>query len=416
MIMACIQGHLSEERIRHALARVQAKHPILRSLVVDEDDRPWFALQASPPPIPLRIMDRSDESSWVNISTDELLDRFDGPRQPLARLLWLRGDADSELVLVCHHVICDGRSLVTLLREILLLCDQPDHDIGSYSVLTSLEDVVPAEILTDRRLQRSMRHKVALLKGLLWLARPLLRRPGATPAYGVYGKVYRNFWILDADASRLLLARCKKEGVSAFAAISVAFMLAFRMIRGVKDDKQFVGSVDLRRHLPGLKADSLFATAGTVALSLGKTKLPEDGLAEAGFWTLARALKADMTQKIQRMGPSACTRLLGLEHLHDVYDRIVAYGLSKQAGRLVTLSYLGRMDIAENYRHFHLRAVCGISGMLEPTPANLLVISSFAGRFDFSLASDEQSLPYAQAVQIKEKAMAMLSVYAAATE
>jgi hypothetical protein len=151
-------------------------------------------------------------------------------------------------------------------------------------------------------------------------------------------------------------------------------------------------------------------------LSLGKTKLADGDLDEAGFWALARMVKADMTQKVERQGPSTCTRLLGLEHLHDVYDRIVAYGSSKRGGRLVTVSYLGRMDIAEDYRNFHLRAVCGVSGMLEPTPANLLVISSFAGRFDFSLASDEQSLPYAQAMQIKEKAMALLSLYAAAAQ
>jgi hypothetical protein len=46
--------------------------------------------------------------------------------------------------------------------------------------------------------------------------------------------------------------------------------------------------------------------------------------------------------------------------------------------------------------------------MMAPTPANVIAIYSFVGQFHFSLASDESSLPYAQALQIKERATATL--------
>ncbi|MGH8033497.1 MAG: condensation domain-containing protein [Luteimonas sp.] len=411
MIMACIRGHIAEDRMHQALARVQAKHPILRSLIVSEVGRPWFELQASPPPIPLRVLERQSSDAWIDASTHELLQRFDGNQQPLARLAWLRGEDESELVLICHHAVCDGLSLVTLLREILLLCDQPDRDIGSYSTLDTFEDLVPAEVLTDRRLQRKIRRNAALLKAFLWFARPLVRQPDPDHPYGVYGKVYRNFWALDDLASRALLERCKAEGVSAFIAISVSIMLAFRAVRGAKGAKKFQGSVDLRRYLPGLKADSLFPTSATVPLSLGRT--PDGGSAEADFWALTRMVKADMTQKIGRLGPTVYARLLALERLHGSYGQMLALGVSRPAERPVTLSYLGRLELAEDYHDFRLQAIRGISGMLEPSPANLLAISSFAGRFEFSLGSDEHSLPHEQAVQIQEKAMAMLHSYTA---
>src|SRR5258708_34968778 len=92
----------------------------------------------------------------------------------------------------------------------------------------------------------------------------------------------------------------------------------------------------------------------------------------------------------------------------DAYGRMGIDEKSKGAGRQVSLSYVGKLALAQNYRDFRLQEVCDISAMMEPTPANLIVIYSFAGQFHFSLASDESSLPYAQALQIKEQVTATL--------
>jgi hypothetical protein len=46
--------------------------------------------------------------------------------------------------------------------------------------------------------------------------------------------------------------------------------------------------------------------------------------------------------------------------------------------------------------------------MVSPTPANTVVLSSFAGEMEFAIVSDEQSLPHAQALSIKQRAMEIL--------
>jgi hypothetical protein len=46
--------------------------------------------------------------------------------------------------------------------------------------------------------------------------------------------------------------------------------------------------------------------------------------------------------------------------------------------------------------------------MISPTPANTVVISSFAGRLELAIVSDEQSLPPAQAMAIRRRAMDLL--------
>jgi hypothetical protein len=313
-------------------------------------------------------------------------------------LIWLRGEAESELLLVCSHAICDGRSLLTLLHEILLLCDRPDADIGSPTSLNAIEEIFPAKLWADRGLQRRIRWKAAVVKRLLRFAR-------SRPAW-IYGKIYRSLWTLDEQASQLLVARSKAEGVSVFAALGLAFMLAFRVVCGGRHLEKFEAPVDIRRFLPDLRTDSLFAIAPTITLSLRKLRGVDPVASD--FWTLARALKTDMDRKIDGLDSTVYDNFLGMEHMHDAYDRMVVYAQSKRAGQQVSLSYVGKLDLAQNYRDFRLQEICDISAMMEPTPANLIVIYSFAGQFHFSLASDESSLPYAQALQIKEQVTATL--------
>jgi len=246
-------GALKEGRLRQALAHIQAKHPLLRCVIEDVDGRPHFVLQDRPTPIPLRITERRNDDDWVEVSMHESLQRFDGSRQPLARLIWLRGEAESELLLVCSHAICDGRSLLTLLHEILLLCDRPDADIGSPTSLNAIEEIFPARLWADRGLQRRIRWKAAVVKLLLRFAR--------SGRGWTYGKIYRSLWTLDEQTSQLLVARCKAEGVNLFAALSAASMLAFRAVCGERRLEKFEAPVDIRRFLPDLRERQPFLGA-----------------------------------------------------------------------------------------------------------------------------------------------------------
>lgn len=393
-----ISGEITEQQIRQALARIQEKHTVLRCLVVQKGGRPWFVQQEQPAPVPLRMIPRQTENDWLEVATLESLKRFDGSRGPLARVVWLRGETVSELLLICSHALCDGRSLMTLLREILLLCDQPDADIGDPTTLNSLDEVFPKEVLTDRHLQRRIRWKAAG-------AKLMLRLPRRATAW-TYGKVYRCLWTLDEQASQLLVARCKAENTNVFAALGLSCMLAFRDACGPKHIERFEAPVDFRRYLPNLRSDSLFAIAPTITLSLQELRNTAPG--PAGFWEMARALRGRMSRKVEKLKSTVFPLFLGIEHLHDVYDRMAVYAQSKRAGRKVSLSYLGRVDGEQNYQKFRLMEICDISAMMTPTPANLIAIYSFDGRFYFSLSSDESSLPYAKALEIKEQIISTL--------
>lgn len=402
VLPATLSGTLDETRLRLALDRVQARHAVLQSLVEHgADGQPWFVQQDAPPPITLRIIERQGEDDWQERARLECEQLFDGAREPLVRLVWLRGDGRHDLLLSCHHCICDGLSAVGLLRDILTVCGRPDARLGPRFDLQSGAEVVPPEAKNNRWLQRRASLKAALFKGFI-----RLQRIGAPVSYG---PAYTQRWAIEATAVQALVRRAKQADVGVFAALCTAFMLACWSVRGTRGVEKFVAPVDARRYLPALQGGALFTMAPTVRLGFGGRK-PRD----ADFWVLARALHEDMRRQVERLGPTVHEQLLGLERLHPLFDRLVAYSRSKRSGGGLSLSYLGRLDdSSRDEGGIRLEAIHAPSALLEPTPASLITIVGFAESLDLALISDESSLPSAQATQIRQLAMELLQAAAA---
>jgi hypothetical protein len=97
-----------------------------------EDGQPYFVFDENPPKIPVRVVKRHDEEDWQTITKEEWKRPFDMDNGPLARMVWIKSDEVSELLLVSHHCACDGASLVAIYKELLLLIDQPDLQVTPY--------------------------------------------------------------------------------------------------------------------------------------------------------------------------------------------------------------------------------------------------------------------------------------------
>jgi Condensation domain len=398
-------GELDEGQLRQALARVQAKHALLRCVIEEAAGGPRFVLLERPAPIPLRIVERSGEDDWQTEARREWVAPFNASCEPLARFVWLRGGEVNELLLVGHHCICDGQSGINLVRECLSAYDQQEQDLGAYDALGAIEDIVPAALLENRRFQRRVRWKAGILRLTLFLKQRDSKPPGPriTPE-----QMYFHRWNIGDATALELTARCKSEGVTLLSAVSVAFMQAFRDVRGAKGLSKTCTMVNARRFLPEMRADAMFGLAPGVALRAKGLPPPQD-MSASGFWARARVIKADLTRRIDRLGAGLYDNLVGLESLHDKYARLVAYFESAPAVRNLTLSNLGRLHLRQQYRSFRLERVYSPLVMVSPTPANTVVISSFAGQMEFAIISDEQSLPYAQALAIRRRAMEILS-------
>jgi hypothetical protein len=400
-----VLGELDEGRMRQALARVQSKHPLLRCVIEETAGSPRFVLLDRPAPIPLRIVERTGEDDWQTEARREWVAPFDASREPLVRLVWLRAGEVNELLLVGHHCICDGHSGINLVRELLSAYDQPEQDLGAYDALGAIEDIMPAALLENQRFQRRVRRKAGMLRLILFLKRRGSNAPGPRISSD---QIYFHRWNSGNTAALELTERCRLEGVTVLAAVSVAFMQAFRDVRGAKGLSKTCTMVNARRFLPEMRADAMFGLAPGVALRTKGLPPPRD-MSAGSFWLRAKAIKADLTRRIDRLGAGLYDNLAALERLHDKYARLVAYFESAPAVRNVTLSNLGRLDLPQQYRSFRLERIYSPLVMVSPTPANTVVISSFAGQMEFAMISDEQSLPYVQALEIKQRAMEILS-------
>jgi hypothetical protein len=397
-------GRLQEGRLQEALARLQAKHPLLRCVIEDGVDGPRFVLQDRSAPIPLRIVERKNDDDWQTEVRREWVAPFDASRDPLVRLVWLRGSEVSELILVVHHCICDGQSGMTLLRECLSAYDEPEKDLGTYDALGAIEDIVPATLLKDRSFRRRMRWKIGLLRLiLLWQRRKRAR--SVSPIRS--DQMYFHRWSLDKGASLTLTERCRAEGVTVLAAMSVAFLQAFREVRGTQALRKAYTMVNARRFMPLLRPDAMFGMAPGVELSIKGLPPPQEMSASA-FWTCAQTIKSDLTRRVDVLGRDIYDYLVGMEGMHGMYGSLVGDTESATAVRHITLSNMGRLEFPQRYSNFWVEAIHSPLVMISPTPANTIVISSFAGRLELAIVSDEQSLPPEQAMAIRLRAMDIL--------
>src|SRR5258707_9824389 len=112
-----LEGSFNLDQLRWALSRVQCKHPALRALIREEPDGLYYEADSAPE-IPLRIVPRVTEDDYRRECQTELTIDF-AYDQPQLRAVWLPSGLESGLLLTTSHRICDGMSILIIVREAL---------------------------------------------------------------------------------------------------------------------------------------------------------------------------------------------------------------------------------------------------------------------------------------------------------
>ena len=401
-----VRGEILQERLRHALNTVQAKHPLLQARIVWKRGRPYFE-GGNVGEIPVRVMERVSGDDWHKVTEAEWGLPFDVVKGPLARVVWVRsGDKPdevgvetiSELVLVCPHCICDGATGVTLMREILLVLDRPEEVIGSYSVFRSVKEIIPGSLLADKggRIKAYLR---SLGLRILFSLRPIRKT-------GEEGKNYVIRWRLDEGMSGALIERCKSEDVTVHAAFCVALLGAYKEVKKEESKNKVICPVDIRRYVREIRKDMMFAFAPIVELSVAVTAEGGDSRGGEGFWEQCRQLKASLADKIDTI--KAYELLLHSEYYHPVAKKLIRWLCSDAGSHDFTFSNMGRLDIPEEYETFSVEAVYSPTVAFPWRNPTTVVVSSFRRQMEFAYVSNSGFLPYSEAMAIRERAMDVL--------
>lgn len=388
-----IKGAVKPEDLNSAFARLQAKHPLLRAVIKEEaDNKPYFEIQKDTIPAVVEILHRNADDDWITVAEAEWQRPFDYNKAPLMRLLWLKGEELSDLVIVLPHCICDGGTIVNLMRELLAYTDNPGLEAVPYNSFTITNDLVAAEELPG---------KGALIKAKLLsnVARGVLSLLTRNKKEATGRNNYMVRWAVDKELSRSLMAACKTGQTTVQAVLGTAVLMAFGKVKGKDAKNKLICPVDIRKSVPGIKEDMMFAFAPVVELS-GAGK--EGGT----FWNLARKMKEDLHQKIAKLKPNHM--LVLTEYFHPAADKMVKHLRTTRGGHDVTLSNMGKINIPVQYSSFSLERVYSPSTALPWKNPNTLVVTSFEGQLDFCFLSEDDFLARDTARAIKDEVMAIL--------
>lgn len=222
-MVARIKGTVTEDKLNEAVKKVQARHALLNVRIQEDSQHElWFRsdhVQA----IPIEILPRKSENDWITIHAEASKIPFEFETRPAIRFILVQSPEVSELVILCHHIICDGMSLAYLAQDILLHLGDPDREVENLpapqpiTLETLPKDVQPSGVVKFfiRRIKQKWEDEIEYFN------------------QEDYQSLTRAYWdhfsheILTIELSEQetvdLIGRCKKEKVTVNSAITAAF-------------------------------------------------------------------------------------------------------------------------------------------------------------------------------------------------
>ncbi len=227
-----MKGFISEEDIRKALYKVREQHPLVGVRVyLDETYDAWYTTE-NVPENPLKVVQRSSEKDWYQELLKEYKIRFEIEKGPLARFILLQSSGMSEIIIICHEVICDGTSLAILARDLLLYIGNPDREIQNMSEPPL---ATPENFPTDIKIGKPIMFAINVLNKKWQKKKVIFDDEDIDNIFRAYSDNYEFNAIsveLNEKETSDLIEKCRQHGVTVNSALNTAFLAARYSIRG----------------------------------------------------------------------------------------------------------------------------------------------------------------------------------------
>lgn len=386
-----LEGSFDPALLRLALGQVQRKHPVLRALIREERDGLYYEEDCAPE-IPLRILRRVEEDDFRRESQLELTTAFPYD-QPQLRAVVLQSERESDLLLVAPHRICDGMSMLILVREVLRALHK-DEDLVPYTPITTRDIIGDYQPLHPWKSKLTAR----MVNGFTRLIPHSRRAPE--------NKEICLEWAADRALSDVLKQRCKAEGVSIHAVLVVALDRALLAVLGKKKAPLSIGStIDLRRgRLAAMKSDMLFFGVGSLQTPTGQAR-------ELDFWARAREINEQIRRDIEKEVLNIPGRYRFLEMLRPLpsaqIQSIVRLTDVLKIDGVWMVSNLGNVVVSDSDAPFRVKDLRLYLHSFNVRVRGL-VAYALNGEMRFYLVDDEKSPSHRQADDLKQKFMDVL--------
>ena len=119
-MVARIKGNISEDMLKNAVVKVQQQHVLLRVRIKEDNEHALWFTSEGVQETPIEILPRKSENDWIKIHAEASKIPFEFETHPAIRFILVQSPDVSELIILCHHMICDGMSLAYLARDLMV--------------------------------------------------------------------------------------------------------------------------------------------------------------------------------------------------------------------------------------------------------------------------------------------------------
>ncbi|WP_327114255.1 FAD-dependent monooxygenase [Nocardia sp. NBC_01730] len=354
-----IRGHVDAEQIRAGLDDVQRRHPLLRVAVAAEPDGTAPRFVPIQVPIPLRVIESEDTTTWLTeVDEVELREPFDWRAGPLGRAVLIKdADGTNELIVTLHCAVADGESALTVAKQVLQAAAGEASEVPPAPVRPGPEDLFPPRFQGTGGALRTAGSFLRDQRSQLRRPRRLEPTSLAPPAQRRSRVVHRS---LDVDRLDGLAAGCARHVVGLQAALSAALLMAAAREAGTDKETWYTvgSSVNFRGHLDGAAADT------EVGTYQGMIATPAKYAPWASLWEIAAEIEREYGARIGRRDHLSALNLLKVAAPKSVAASASTVELMDTRGPgHLGMTYLGDYPFPDKIGSWWLEGAQFVSGM-----------------------------------------------------
>lgn len=293
-IVLRLRGTISVEALGNAVKKMLNTYPLFGARLEWNDDGVHWSTTDGAAEVPIKLYPRESDDSWLQVLNKEHAIPLSPSKGPLTRFILINGNDASELIIFCHHIISDGRSLQFALREIFLHLKDPNREPPTIPILPPQTLETLPDGISVGRLRSTMIGRY----NNKWIeeGRTLFDEEDLH-------NIWESFWKnseycietieLDKSTTQKLLEVSRKNEVTLNSTLNMALVRARSEAIGSYDGKPLVGSaIDTRERL---RVDCSEAVGYYVGTSL----LPFKYKDKSQFWDNVRKYHKEMRKQME---------------------------------------------------------------------------------------------------------------------
>jgi phthiocerol/phthiodiolone dimycocerosyl transferase-like enzyme len=276
--------------LKQSLQVLQNRHPFLRSRLLHEKGKYYFATLVEPT-LPFYFFPRWNADHWVYIAEVELDKRLDALSGPLFRCTYLYSEADErgDIIFSFFHSIVDASSVSQFLHELLTVCasfmDQKTVSLYELPATPPVESRFPPAFRGLPLILHQMRYTFQqVIDEFVYQMQTRGKRIPPLHNHSSHGHILSIQ--LPEELTESLAQHARKEGMTLNSVLNTAMLLAVnrQLYAGQQVPMRTYSFASLRPYVQPLLGDEDLACYISL---LRYTVLVSGG---ADFWSLARSL------------------------------------------------------------------------------------------------------------------------------